>query len=488
MHLIDYIIIIVYLSCTITVGVMNRGKQTKADDYFTARGEMTSVFQSLIVGLSLAATLFSGISFLAYPSLVYSHGLVILVGLACFPLAYITVVYWFLPKFLSSNVSNPYDIIENSLGPNVRTIVAVMYVMLRIGWMAALVYAPSIAILAAAGLEDKWFWPVVLIIGLSSTFYTTLGGIRGIMVTDAVQFAVIIVGVALTIGFILVKLPVPLSQALTNVREMGYTKISFSFDPKVAITFWALIIGYTINNFSNYMADQMSLQRYLATGNIKSTARSFMFNLLGATGVLILLAAVGISLAIWYKFTPDPNIPVQPDKVFPYFVSTNLPSGIAGLLLAAILAATISSMTAGINALASTITYDFRSRLGKPMTNMQRLKFGKICSLVIGLASTFAAGLVSKIGTIFAITQTLLGLFLGPLLVCMILAVLEIPINSLMLIVAIACGVAAGTAVIYAGWSPLWVSSATFFGTLTVSLLGTFIFGSDKRNKMLAAE
>ena len=483
MHPVDCVIIAVYLIATITVGILSRGKQSKADDYFTARGEMTSVFQSLVVGLSLAATLFSGISFLAYPSLVYSYGLSVLIGLICFPLAYIAVVYWFLPKFLKSNIAHPYDIIEINLGSHARTIAAVMYFLLRVGWMAALVYAPTLAILAAGNLDDKWFWPVVLMIGLSSTLYTTFGGIRGLIITDAIQFVVIIVGVAVTIIFILIKLPVSFGQAVATINDMGYTKVNFSLDPAAKITFWTLTIGYLISNLSNYTADQMSLQRYLTTGNIKSTAKSFMFNLVGATCVLVLLAVVGLCLVVWYKFVPDANMPTKVDKIFPYFVSANLPVGISGLLLAAILAATISSMTAGINALASSITYDFRSRFGKAMTPLAQLKFGKICSLVIGLASTFAAGLVSKIGTIFDITQTLLGLFLGPLFACMVLAVMAIPINSLMMLIAVFAGLAAGGMIFVFEWAPLWVSPVTFSTTLIVSMAGTFIFGADKKKK-----
>jgi len=481
MHWIDITIIAVYLAGTIAVGILSRGKQSKADDYFTARGEMTSVFQSLVVGLSLAATLFSGISFLAYPSLVYTYGISVLLGISSFPLAYIVLVYWFLPKFLNSRIAHPYDIIEINLGSHARTIAAMMYILLRIGWMAALVYAPTIAILAAGNLDDKWFWPVVLMIGLSATLYTTFGGIRGLIITDAIQFVVIIIGVAMTIIFIFIKLPVSLGQAVETIVDMGHTKVNFSLDPAAKITFWTLTIGYVVSNLSNYVADQMSLQRYLATGNIKSTAKSFMFNLVGATCILFLLAIVGLSLVVWYKFVPDANMPTKVDKIFPYFVSANLPVGICGLLLAAILAATISSMTAGINALASSITYDFRSRFGKAMAPLEQLRFGKICSLIIGLASTFAAGLVSKIGTIFDITQTLLGLFLGPLFACMVLAVFGVRVNGKMIVVGVLTGVAAGWTVFRMGCAPLWVPTVTFLVCLIVSMVGTFIFGRDKR-------
>ncbi len=146
--------------------------------------------------------------------------------------------------------------------------------------------------------------------------------------------------------------------------------------------------------------------------------------MIGVIPVICLLAAVGLSLAMWYHYMPDPNLPKMVDKIFPYFIATQLPVGIAGLLLAAILAATVSSMTSGINALAATVTVDFRMRLGTKLTARQQLRFGKITSLIIGLLATLAAGIVSRLGTIFDITQILLGLFLGPLLVCSIVSVI----------------------------------------------------------------
>src|SRR5690606_817257 len=99
--------------------------------------------------------------------------------------------------------------------PWARTVAAAMFVLLRVGWMAALIYAPTVAVLAAGNLDPRvWFWPLVLAIGISCTIYTTLGGIRGVIITDAIQFLVIAVGIGLTVGFVAVRLPVPLGEAV----------------------------------------------------------------------------------------------------------------------------------------------------------------------------------------------------------------------------------------------------------------------------------
>ncbi len=221
---------------------------------------MRSTFQSLLVGLSIAATLFSGISFLTYPSIVYSHGIAVLLVLVCFPLSWLLLKFWFLPRFLTTGIKYPYDVIENKLGSHLRTLAAAMYILLRIGWMAALIYAPTIAILAAANLDDSWFWPIVLIIGLSSTFYTTLGGIRSVIVTDAIQFVVIAFGIILTVGFILFKLPVSFAEMFQSLQSRGSLKMfDYSLDPTKTFTVWSIMIGYSVATMGMYMADQMSL-------------------------------------------------------------------------------------------------------------------------------------------------------------------------------------------------------------------------------------
>jgi len=481
LHYVDFIIIALYLAGTITVGIVFRGRQQNAGDYFTAGRGMKSVFQSLMVGLSIAAALFSGVSFLSYPSVVYSHGIMIILALITFPICWLVLRFWFLPRFLRADVKYPYDIIEQKLGPNIRTLAAGTYMLLRIGWMATLIYAPTIAILAAANLSDNWFWPVVLTIGLTCTSYTTFGGIRGLIITDAIQFVVIVLGILITCCFILYRLPVSFSEMFADLRSSGaLTLFDFSPAPTKMLTFWSIIIGVTAANVCTYTADQMSLQRYLAAGSRRSADRSFAFNTIGAMVVVTLLVLVGIAVRSWYHYVPDPALPQMADKVFPYFIASQLPGGIAGLVLAALLAATVTSMNGGINALAATATIDFRMRLGKKLTPHGELRFGRIVSMIIGLAATLAAGLVGFFGTIFDISLTVLGLFLGPLFLCIFFSVTDIPVNRKSLAVGMITGVFAGGMAVRLSWSSLWVTPVTLLTGFALTLIGTFIFGPDK--------
>lgn len=487
----DLVIIVVYLVAVIAIGLRARGKQEDAADYFTAGGGLGSKFGSLLVGLSIAATLFSGISFLAYPSVVYVHGVILFAGVAivCMPVAWL-VLWWFLPRYLALGNAQPYDVIEQKFGAHTRTLAAVMYVMMRIGWMAALIYAPSLAIMAATGLDVSWFWPIVLIIGLTSTLYTVFGGIRSVIVTDAIQFCVIALGIALTIGYILWYIPVPIGEAVADLNSTGHFHwLDFSLSPKAPLTFWTVGIGVTIANLGNYVADQMSLQRYLAGGSPKAALRSFTINVVGVLVVLLLLVGVGLAINAWYRTVQDPNLPAKIDDIFPYFLASQLPAGISGLLLAALIAATMSSMTSGINTLAGAITMDFRTRLGGPITSAQQLTFGRWSSLVIGLASTAVAGVVNRLGSLFDLTQIILGVFAGPLLVCVLLAVSPVRVSGRWMAAGLIAGCLAGwLAAFSSAIASLWVAPCAAATTALFAMIGTLIPTSTPGTEILQRE
>jgi SSS family solute:Na+ symporter len=318
-------------------------------------------------------------------------------------------------------------------------------------------------------LDDRWFWPIVLITGLSNTIYTVFSGIRGVIVTEAIQMLVIMLGVSATIAAAWWQLPVPFAAAFDSLRESGrLDMLNFSLDPKAGLTVWTVAFGVTVGNLCNYIGDQMSLQRYLATGDVKAASRSFLVNVVGVVIVVLLLTTVGLSLFVFYNSVTDPNLPPRADQVFPFFVSTRLPVGVAGLLLAALLAAT--SIPSGINTLAGVLTLDFHARFRRGLTDAQLANWGKFYSLLIGLAATAAAGIVSNLGSLFEASQVILGVFAGPLLSCIIVAVGPWRCRGWAMVTGMLTGWAAGVGVTYAGASALWVAPVSALLTVVVAL------------------
>jgi Na+/proline symporter len=448
MSTIDVAIIIAYLLGTMLIGFLARGKDNDAEDFFTASGGLTSMFSSMVVGLSIASALFSGISFVMYPGVVYSSGLTLIAGslLICMPVSYLILRYWFLPRYLAHGCRFPYDIVEARFGRNTRMLASALFAFMRIGWMAAMVYAPTLAIMSMGKLDDRWFWPLILAQGISSTIFTVFVGVRGVVITDALQMIIIALGITATIGFALAQLPLPLSAAVSDVVHSGrLMNVDFSLDPTAKTTFWTIVIGIIVSNLGNYVADQMSLQRYLATGSLKAAGRSFLFNMLGVYVVLILLAGIGLSLSVYYAHVSDPTLPmkngvVNADAVFPHFVANNLPIGMAGLIIAAIMAA--SSMTPGINTVAGVMTVDFHARIWPDTSKQQQVRLARIYSLIIGLVATLVACCLKDARGLFELVMVMVGVFAGPLLACVALSATQVRCTPLGMSVGMIVGCA----------------------------------------------
>lgn len=484
LNTIDWLIIVAYLTLVVTVGVVGRGRQQNQRDYFIGRGLFRGPLGSLLVGLSIAATFFSGITFLAYPSVVFRGGTVILAGLPVFFICWLVLRYVFLPRYMAGNWSQPYQLLEDHYGRATRRMAASLYVAVRIAWMAALIYAPTIALMAAADLGDAWFWPIVITIGLSSTLYTSLGGIRSVIITDAMQLVMIVIALAVTVWFVVTKIPATGSDVIKSLNDSGHLAAwDTSWSLTKPLTVWAVLIGMTVSSLGSYLGDQMSLQRYLTSNTVKEVNRSFLINIVGVYIVLLLLAAIGLLLAAWYAFNPDPGLPTRGDQILPYFVAKETPRGVAGLFLAAILAATMSSMTSGINALSGSLNMDFRGKPVDDVTPATSLRRARLTSLAVGIATTASAGLVAHLGELFDIAQRLLGLFLAPLAVAMLIAVLRVPLKRSSLVWGMMAGCAGGgifalSEHVAKAWpampqvSSLWVAPIAAVITLMVSLIG----------------
>lgn len=468
---VDYSIIAAYMIGIVAAGVFSRGKQESAEDYFSSSGNATkATLGPLLIGLSIAATFFSGISFVAYPSLTIAEGLRILFILAALVPCTLLVAYWFIPAYLAVAGSSPYGIIAERLGSKVRSVTSILYILLRLGWMASLIYAPTIVLLSMLGLGDEWRWPIILIVGLSSTAYTVVSGLRGVIVTDAIQMLVILGSLALATGIALTQVPWEPSAWFTHLQMHGkITTPSFSMSMTERFTVWGILFGIGISNIGQFVADQMSLQRYISSSGVADARRAFLLNIVGVAAVLILLVCTGIAILLWQVYNPAVEWPSNSDGVFPMFVATVLPVGMRGLMAAAILAATMSSITSGINALAGAVTIDFvkPARSNKPAHYF--LSLGRRLSVVIGLVATLAAGLVSGLGTIFDVSQAILGVFLGPILGVIMLAMLKRRAGQKRVFVAIALSCIAGVCVAFSPIQSIWVTCVGFVSFMLIA-------------------
>ena len=385
------------------------------------------------------------------------------------PVAWLLLRFWFLDRYWAAHNSHPYDIVEKRFGYVTRVCLSLMFVLLRIGWMAVIIYAPTLIIMGALGLEQRWFWPIVLIVGGSCTTLSVIGGIRGVIVVDAIQFIVIALGLTLVIALVMVRM----HWAIPGIwKDLQATHRLQLFDFSLSLTspwsFFAVAIGSIIANTGSYASDQMALQRYLASESRDAVVRSFSINIIGSVTVVMLLVAVGLLLSVWYLHHPDPGLPGNPDQVLPYYAARELPAGMSGLLIAAILAATMNTVTSGINSLAGSVINDFLSRLGRPRTPAELFRFARWTSAGLGLIATLSAGFASHLGSVLNSSNIMTGAFQGPMFACMLWAVSGAPARPPALLWGMLLGCLAGWGVAATPVSSYWVAPAGFAVTLVV--------------------
>ena len=195
LHWLDWSVIVLYAGVLIGLGWWYSRKQKDTGDYFLGGGKMNPFF----VGISLFVTLLSTISYIAIPGEIIKHGPVVAYGVLAIPLAYIFVSYILIPILMRQRVTSAYQILEIYLGPNIRLLGACWFIFMRLIWMTVLVFVAANAIVVILGFGKEMVPVVIMITGLVAVIYTSLGGIKAVVITDFIQFCILILGSLLTI-------------------------------------------------------------------------------------------------------------------------------------------------------------------------------------------------------------------------------------------------------------------------------------------------
>ncbi|MFP6765881.1 MAG: hypothetical protein VB858_19780 [Planctomycetaceae bacterium] len=523
LHWLDLTVILAYLAFSIGLGVVMSRRQSGREEFFAASRSMGW----FTVGLSVMATLFSANSFVMYPSAAYSDSLRVGLALMAFVLMAPIVIWVFVPVYAKLKVGTAYEYLERRFHVSVRCLASGLFVLLRIGWMASATYAASVAIAGISGLN---LHTIILGLGLVAVLYTMLGGLRAVMWTDVLQFFVFA-------GTILFAMGLLVSQSeggFAGIRETYFQGrsnlvVNFDLDPTIRFGTIAVLIGSFLEGLSAFGADQVAVQRYIAAKNAKTSQIGFGINLAGMFLVIPGLLAIGMGLFSYFTHNPSAMADVVldelaataspqtaavkqmlltelpsseqfrsasadfyqqnparlhedvvrlglQDQALPEFVKLKFSPGVVGLLVAALMAATMSSIDSGIHSVTTALVVDFRDRLmprWKPKTERGEMFTARILLVLIGAVAVTLACFVSQLGDVFAVAKKTTAAFGGPLLAVFILGMFWSRATS--------CSVFAGTlagAVFTAvmmdrnpDWFSMWFWPLGFFSTLGLSAL-----------------
>ena len=418
MSAIDSAVIVAYLLGMAGMGFYFMRRNRDADAYFKAGGKLPW----WVVSLSIYATMFSSITFMSIPAMAFSGDMSYFVISFGIPIMALVTVRWYLPFFRRLNLTSAYEYLEVRFNLPCRLFASAAFILFMIARTAIVAYLPSLALCAVTGIDIN---VAIAVVTLITIVYCTVGGVEAVILSDFVQSVILICSTAL----ILVWLIAGTDGGWSGFLEMGSSAHKFRvFDLAFDWTkpcFWVVLIGGLVANLASYTSDQCVVQRYMTTPDEKGAAKSILFN--GGLSFLNCFVFFTVGVALWtYYQSHAAALPAgtKPDAVLAVFIARELPHGVSGLVLAAVAAATMSTLSANLNSAASAITTDFYQRLVICKSNNQTIKqssrillCGKISTVVIGLlGGAMALWLANAdIGNIYDQFQRFLGILTGGL-------------------------------------------------------------------------
>lgn len=518
---IDGGIMVVYLLALGGVGFYFSRRQSNLDEYFRAGQSMSW----LPVGLSLMAALNSGIDYMTQPSASIQHGLVYLPSLVTWLLAYFYVAYLILPFYRRLDLFSVYQYLERRFDVRVRTLAAIVFVLWRLSWMATVLYVPCLALHAASGKTIPLI-PMIVAVGVMVTLYTTLGGIKGVIWTNVIQFCVMFTGLAITIAVILWNVPGGIGQVWSIADQHDKTSFGIAipsmaaaqgFGGKTAaffserLTAVGILLAILVSRLTAFTGDQIAVQRFQTARSIRDERPAFIVNALGDFTWMCGLSFVGLALFAYFTRVGWPEA-VAPDDILPYFMGTVFPTGVTGLVIAAIFAASLSSAESAINSSSSVLLIDVYNRLYlkretsegsfAPGEQRSQIRASRIIGLIIGGIGTLLGVTVAvQVGDLIKLGAAVVGLFTGPLLGIYLLGIFTQRARSMGVLIGAVIGSAVALYVAFVAnsdppealrqysifpFGPVWPSIFGLIVTLVVGYVSSLLIGgTDARGAAL---
>jgi SSS family transporter len=491
LHALDVLIVVVYLALLAGIGIYFSRRQTNLESFFVSRGS----FGWLTVGLSLMAALNSGLDYLMQPSSTIRYGLILLVG----PLSWLFLYPWVsrvtLPFYRRLNFYTAYEFLEGRFDVRVRTLAAAIFIVWRLGWMATALYVPCLAINAVfGGVAD--LSTLIVFLGVLVTLYTMLGGIQAVVWNDVMQFVIMFGGLAATV-WISVRGAGGFTPIVAAAGQAGHTSTAaltagggvidriqaFFTQP---INGAAVLIATVLGRMAGFTSDQVMVQRFQTTTSVREARWAFIVNAVSDALWMIGLSLVGLALLAYFQLHTLPA-DYSTDKILPYFMSLAFPAGATGLVIAAILAASLSSIDSAVNSSTSVVVIDFYRRLvlgargrGDDGTGAgearRQLMVSRIATVMFGLTGTYLATNVARIGGLLEIANKLINAFTGPLFGIYVLAMFSRRATSGPVLVA---GVVGSFTTYYVAYHTpigfMWPSTFGFVATMAVGVVASAI-------------
>lgn len=407
----DILVIVIYFLLISGLGYYYSKRQKNTEDFF--RGGQRIPFWA--AGISIFGTALSPITFMAIPAKTYSTDWsYFLLNMSIF-LSLPLVILLFIPYYRQKKLNTPYEYLEIRFSSIIRLLGSCCFILYQIGRIGVILFLPSIALNLVTGVD---IFLCIALMGGVSLIYTLMGGIEAVIWTDVIQVFVLMGGVSLSLILIIIGTENGFSGIIEQAKIYGkFNAFDLTFSLKEP-TVWVMLFGGFFINLTTYGTDHTMVQRYLVTPTQKEAQKSLWIGALLTIPATFIFFFMGTALFVFYQVNPSAlnNNFINNDAIFPWYIVSQLPGGVSGILIAAIFAAAMSSLSSSMNSGAASFSADVYDRYGF-VWHKDPLKMARWTTLCIGMMGILFALFMATadIKSLWDQFNKILGLIFGSL-------------------------------------------------------------------------
>jgi len=407
LHFLDYAIIMVVLGITLFMGFRYAKKQDSTASFFLSKGN----FPAWALGLSLLSTLISSVTFLGYPAQGYTSNWILLVQGLMVPVVLLGTIWFIVPLFRKVIGLSTYEYFEKRFGKLARYYSSLSFVIRQFAGMGTVLFLIAVAVNEITSLNA---WLVLAIVGLVLIIVNLKGGIQAVIWLDVFQGFMLFVSGILCLGVLLFSIEGGVSEAYTIASandRVGFGPYDFDFSN---LTFIVMVINGAFYAIQKYATDQTVVQRYLTAKDDKAAIKASLLGISLTVPIWTIFMFIGTALFVLY-FQRGQADAISAEAAFPHFITTELPTGIVGFIVSALISAAICSLSADINSLAAVGMEDFYKKLRKHRTENEYLFVSKTMVVLSGIIAMAIGGGYLLVGNegVLGVIFTIYAIFSG---------------------------------------------------------------------------
>jgi SSS family solute:Na+ symporter len=423
LHFIDYTIILIVLGVTLWLGFRFSQRQNTTENYFLSKGN----FPSWALGLSLLSTLISSVTFLGYPAQGFTSNWILLVQGLMVPVVLLGTIWFIVPLYRKVIGLSTYEYFEKRFGSFARYYSSFSFILRQFAGMGTVLFLVAVAINKMTDINS---FAILAVVGMVLIIVNLKGGMQAVIWLDVFQGFMLFASGVICLGILLFSIkggaPEALRVATENGRA-GFGPYDFKF---TQLTLVVMIINGAFYAIQKYGTDQTVVQRYLTAKTDKSAIKASLLGISLTIPIWTMFMFIGTALFVFYK-QQDLPAGMKAESVFPHFMMTQLPTGVVGFIVAALISAAICSLSADLNSLGAVGVEDYYKKIKRGRPDKEYLKAGKLLVVLSGLVSVGIGAIYLSTGNegVLGVVFTLYAIFSGGIVGIFLLGVFSARAN-----------------------------------------------------------